>query len=62
MLNTIFVLLYATSIFTMTALALSSAIVRDYKNEAYAKQLSKYTQANTLINLGLTVILILINY
>jgi hypothetical protein len=62
MLNTIFVLLYATSIFTMTALALSSAIVRDYKNEAYAKQLSKYTQVNTLINLGLTVILILINY
>lgn len=62
MLNTIFVLLYATSIFTMTALALSSAIVRDYKNEAYAKQLSKYTQVNTLINLGLTVILIVINY
>ena len=62
MLKDIFVLLYATSIFTMTALALSSAIVRDYKNEAYAKQLSKYTQVNTLINLGLTVILILINY
>lgn len=62
MLNTIFVLLYATSILTMTALALSSAIVRDYKNEAYAKQLSKYTQVNTLINLGLTVILILIHH
>lgn len=62
MLNTIFELLYATSILTMTALALSSAIVRDYKNETYAKQLSKYTQVNTLVNLGLTVILIVINY
>lgn len=62
MLKDIFELLYATSILTMTALALSSAIVRDYKNEAYAKQLSKYTQVNTLINLGLTVMLILINY
>ena len=58
MLNTIFVLLYATSIFTMTALALSSAIVRDYKNETYANRLTKYTQVNTLVNLGLTVILI----
>ena len=62
MLNTIFELLYATSILTMTALALSSAIVRDYKNEAYANRLTKYTQVNTLINLGLTVMLILINY
>lgn len=62
MLNTIFVLLYATSIFTMTALALSSAIVRDYKNEAYANRLTKYTQVNTRVNLGLTVILIMINH
>ena len=62
MLKDIFELLYATSIFTMSAFALLSSICKEQNNETYSKLFTKYMKVNLLVTMGATLIIILINY